>query len=131
MSWSGTESNFVQSDASQLHCKDTINKGRFANKKPKKERKMERSHFCVSIRKSMRLQLTVDSFLMSTKNLRTKNFIIYIYIYIISYFLTFLFFIPYTYSHENCQLSTEEIFMSFPVWLTTSSEYVDFPYVKG
>ena len=110
MSWSGTESNFVQSDASQLHCKDTIYKGRFANKMPKKERKKERSHFCVSIRESMRLQLTVDSFLMSTKNLRTKNFIIYI----ISYFLTFFFFIPYTYSHENCQLSTEEIFMSFP-----------------
>ena len=79
MSWSRTESNFVQSDASQLHCKDTIYKGRFANKMPKKERKKERFHFCVSIRKSMRLQLTVDSFLMSTKNLRTKNFIIYIY----------------------------------------------------
>jgi len=45
MSWSGTESNFVQSDASQLHCKDTIYKGRFANKMPKKERKKERSHF--------------------------------------------------------------------------------------
>ena len=41
MSWSGTESNFVQSDASQLHCKDTIYKGRFANKMPKKERKKE------------------------------------------------------------------------------------------
>ena len=45
MSWSGTESNFVQSDASQLHCKDTIYKGRFANKMPKKERKKERFHF--------------------------------------------------------------------------------------
>ncbi len=50
MSWSGTESNFVQSDASQLHCKDTIYKGRFANKMPKKERKKERSSFLIILR---------------------------------------------------------------------------------
>ena len=83
MSWSGTESNFVQSDASQLHCKDTIYKGRFANKMPKKERKKERFHFShfFSI-----LGVTVVTVLqLKFCHLNSKkNFIIY-YIYIYKY----------------------------------------------
>ena len=77
MSWSGTESNFVQSDASQLHCKDTIYKGRIANKMPKKERKKERFHFShfFSI-----LGVTVVTVLqLKFCHLSSKKILLYIY----------------------------------------------------
>ena len=79
MSWSGTESNFVQSDASQLHCKDTIYKGRFANKMPKKERKKERFHFSLFLGVHKVIQNTEYSFQESTKKSPNKKFY-YIYI---------------------------------------------------